>query len=580
MGAGAIGSPLPLGGCAQFAAPRMVAVSPVDGLVYADIYDCSTESGATRARGSGAAGAGFTLAGGMGPAAVDGAARLYVATQISGMNVFATPLSGVAQPIRRVATFLNDVALDSTGALYGVTISGSASKINVYAPNASGIAAPIRMLQPPGGGSFYALAVDRSNNLYASGTLNGSPAVFVYAPGAAGAATPSRTITGPATQLTAPATIAADASGYAYVGTPNAILVFAPAANGNAAPTATQATSFEAVPGRLAVDDVGAAAPAPPSGNPAPAAHTAAAATIANVNVSAMTAGPDTALWLSESHGHVYRVGATNDPGGTGNLMTFTVPGDPTDITTGGDGALWVAEDAANAILRLTTVGAFTQYPLPSSSQGVRTIGLGGDGNVWFFTYNGSRGAGRITPAGVITEFALPPNEMPGLNLIAAPDGNTYSVLINPDQTGVLTRIAPNGTMTAIASLPYFGTVCIGGDGNFWVEMLGSGQFGGRRNQVARIPFAGGSPAIFPIFQPDSASYVRGIATGPFGDIYVGQYGIEAVNTSGVQQFDVLPTVFGNAPSHPSVVRGPDGDVWYFETGVSPLGTTVSVLTP
>jgi virginiamycin B lyase len=586
VGGGAIASPVSIAtSCNSSKGPRMVAVSPVNGTAYAEFFDCPGPNahGVTVARGAGSLGPPFTLADGYGFASADGAGSLYVSTGF-GASVYAPPLVNGAQPIRRLsAPLTGEIALDSHGALYAVVASGNSptTKINVYAPNAIGVAVPIRVLQPPAGAQFYHLAIDRSDNLYVDGFLTTAPAVFVYPPGASGSAAPSRVITGPATNLFADTTIAADASGYAYVAGQNAILVFAPTANGNAAPAATAPAGN--TPGGLAVDNIGLAPPAPPSGNPAPAVHVVAAATLPNIFAGGMTAGPDSALWLAENQGHVYRVGATNDPGGLGNLTTYAVPGDPTDITTGSDGALWIVERVANAILRLTTGGASTQYPLPVPNQDAVTIGRGGDGNVWFFTRDNPKPqhVGRITPAGTIAEFALPANDTAGANIIPAPDGNTYSVLGSSTGGGDLARIAPDGTVTVIATLPAAGPICIGSDGNFWVAMAQIVQLGYTMNDVARIPLAGGSPAIFPVYLPAKPAAAHGIATGPLGNVYVGLAGIEAVSTTGVEQFDVVSTADdASGPSHPNVVLGPDGRIWYYQLSVTGVSTSVTVLAP
>jgi streptogramin lyase len=75
-------------------------------------------------------------------------------------------------------------------------------------------------------------------------------------------------------------------------------------------------------------------------------------------------------------------------------------------ITPGPDGALWFTERSGNKIGRITTAGVITEFPL--SSQPI-WIAAGPDDALWFteraVPYDK---IGRITTVGVITEFPLP----------------------------------------------------------------------------------------------------------------------------------------------------------------------------
>src|SRR5260370_11287921 len=71
--------------------------------------------------------------------------------------------------------------------------------------------------------------------------------------------------------------------------------------------------------------------------------------------------------------------------------------------------------------------GIIAEFPLPTSEISPAGITAGPDGNLWFTASTAvgdiSR-IGRITPAGQISEFALPPG-IP-LEIVAAPDGNVW----------------------------------------------------------------------------------------------------------------------------------------------------------
>jgi virginiamycin B lyase len=90
-------------------------------------------------------------------------------------------------------------------------------------------------------------------------------------------------------------------------------------------------------------------------------------------------------------------------------------------ITTGPDGALWFTYSGNNSIGRITTAGVDTQYPVPAPSSNPGGITAGPDGALWF-TENTA--IGRITTAGKVTEFPLPSfssDAGPGITL--GPDG-------------------------------------------------------------------------------------------------------------------------------------------------------------
>ena len=64
--------------------------------------------------------------------------------------------------------------------------------------------------------------------------------------------------------------------------------------------------------------------------------------------------------------------------------------------------------DAGNAIGRITPAGVVTEFPLRAQPRlGPVGIAAGPDGNLWFTEFGGNSGSniGRITPAGVVTEF-------------------------------------------------------------------------------------------------------------------------------------------------------------------------------
>ena len=132
-----------------------------------------------------------------------------------------------------------------------------------------------------------------------------------------------------------------------------------------------------------------------------------------------ITTGPDGALWFAGN-------------GGMGRLTTaaaitqYALPGNdgsPFGIVAGPDGALWFAKQGdanhPDAIGRITTAGAITEYPTQGGPVGITS---GGDGALWF-TLESGNAVGRITTAGAITQYPLPTASTLPQSITAGPDG-------------------------------------------------------------------------------------------------------------------------------------------------------------
>ena len=125
-----------------------------------------------------------------------------------------------------------------------------------------------------------------------------------------------------------------------------------------------------------------------------------------------ISGGPGAAVWFTEQ----------GTPGGLGSVSAggslteftagLTAGSDPADVAAGPDGAVWFTEPGVtDAIGRLDpATGTVTEYTTGLTLGSDPTaIVAGPDGNLWF-TQPGKPGIGRITPAGVVTEFGSGPS--------------------------------------------------------------------------------------------------------------------------------------------------------------------------
>jgi streptogramin lyase len=79
-----------------------------------------------------------------------------------------------------------------------------------------------------------------------------------------------------------------------------------------------------------------------------------------------IAAGPDGALWFTESDGN--QIGRITPSGVIKEYPALTSSASPWDITVGSDGALWFTEAGAGKIGRITTAGVITEYPISNAS--------------------------------------------------------------------------------------------------------------------------------------------------------------------------------------------------------------------
>ncbi len=118
------------------------------------------------------------------------------------------------------------------------------------------------------------------------------------------------------------------------------------------------------------------------------------------------------------------------------------------------------------AVAPFAAVGeAITEFTIPTLNSGATNITAGPDGNVWFTEPTAGKIA-RVTPAGIITEFAMPGT---GYSLIASgPDGNLW---VAGPQTQVA-RMNVFGSLVELFELPIskpaIGGIVFSENGDLW----------------------------------------------------------------------------------------------------------------
>jgi virginiamycin B lyase len=159
---------------------------------------------------------------------------------------------------------------------------------------------------------------------------------------------------------------------------------------------------------------------------------------ITTPNVGAIAAGPDGALWFTDSfERRIWR--ATT----AGALRFYSLPsGQPAAIVAGPDGALWFTATNANPaqLDRISTAGVITTKSVSAGPNGASlgAIASGPDGNLWFALYDMTLSAGAITrstTAGAMTKYPFATyNEVDGIT--RGPDGAVWFTQTD-NQSGV-----------------------------------------------------------------------------------------------------------------------------------------------
>ncbi|MDR3634144.1 MAG: Ig-like domain-containing protein, partial [Isosphaeraceae bacterium] len=334
---------------------------------------------------------------------------------------------------------------------------------------------------------------------------------------------------------------------------------------------------------------------------------------------TSITAGPsgEGGLWFTESAGNkIGRIDSASD-----KVTEYALPtanSKPTGITVGPDGDLWFTENGSNKIGRITPSGTITEFSIPTANSQPTSITAGPNGNLWF-TETGANKIGEITPTGTVTEFSTGLTAGSGLGSITSgPNGNLWFTETGANKIG---EITPTGAVTEFssgltaASAPT--AIVTGPNGNLWFTENAA-------DKVAEITTSG---AVTEFNLPTLQSAPVGIATGPDGNLWVTEqaadkitrvttagpatefvaqtatsdpYGItlgpvsdgalwfteQSLGTTSVGRMTTAgaSTLYNLPPdSYPqSITLGPDGALWYTDTGVNRIGrvtTTGGIVT-
>jgi streptogramin lyase len=249
----------------------------------------------------------------------------------------------------------------------------------------------------------------------------------------------------------------------------------------------------------------------------------------------------------------------------------FTIPPgratDPFNMTVGADHNLWFTETGGLKIGRITPAGVITEFSI-TGAQSLLGIVSGPDGNIWF-TDQFAGFIGRInTSGGGLVTFKLAPNSHPQ-GITVGPDGNLW--FVDQADTGAVGTGFAIGKITTMGQVTEYPTkidsgifdaedftpasIAAGPDGNLWfVNPQVSGHFG--KNLIDKISTTG------VVHQPPYplGDTPQGITAGPDGNLWVIESkNVSKVTTSGVE----TPYSLGTGTGYAGITTGPDGNIWF-----------------
>ena len=262
----------------------------------------------------------------------------------------------------------------------------------------------------------------------------------------------------------------------------------------------------------------------------------------------------------------------------------LTAGSKPMEPAPGPGGNIWFthygSEQGGPAVGRITPAGVITEFRKGLGGGTPHSIVAGPDGNMWFGIGAGKTSPpaiGLITPTGEITRFTELAAKTAPSDLTVGPGGRIWFVSNSGSKPG-LGYVKPNGLTLQIFLSTWPGDIVAGPDGNMWFT-YGEGSAAA----IARVdsPEDPGDTTIT-YFQDGlrEESTPRRIILGPDGNLWFIDSWVDAI---GKVTMDGTITEFDAPSFDASLTVGPDGNIWYPDWGlnrITPAGDVMWFDTP
>lgn len=282
--------------------------------------------------------------------------------------------------------------------------------------------------------------------------------------------------------------------------------------------------------------------------NPTPGVtQTITAGISAGAFLSQAVLGPDDRVWFSESG--TSKLGAVTT---AGVLTEYPMVPDsrPNAIVVGPDGNIWTG--GAGQILRVTTSGKFTSYPIAGAHIGGMIVGP--DNDLWF-TDDGNDRVGFITTQGIVTSYAAPAGTSP-TQIATGGDGNLWVT----DSNGSILRVSTAGGFTqyttGITAGAHPQAIVSASDGYlYFTEPFFSSN---KNDRIGRITISG---AISEIGSLAPNADPNQIAIGKNANLYFTELGTGNLGKVAIPQASISETALGLMQAG-GIANGVDDNLW------------------
>jgi len=254
----------------------------------------------------------------------------------------------------------------------------------------------------------------------------------------------------------------------------------------------------------------------------------------------------------------------------TGIYTAFAVPTSAAGldkIVTAPNGDMWFEMEDANKIGRITPAGVITEFGLGETTTGegkVQDLTVATDGSIWVVYDTGWR-ALHVQPDLLnATAYSLGPYPY-GDDVEMGPDGVPW-ITMGYDENG-LARILPGvGALWAENAPPCDGLLARAHDGGMWCE--------GGLNQLILSNADATGGMTYPL--PSRATDLRSLAAGPVGSVWFSRYAATWLTAPArgdvgwIDQATGQTTIFdtGSRTGPTGLIQGPDGAMWFANHGV------------
>ena len=292
-----------------------------------------------------------------------------------------------------------------------------------------------------------------------------------------------------------------------------------------------------------------------------------------------ITAGPDGNLWFTEE-GVLPGIGKITTSGTiteytAGLTSGFSLLMTPKGITEGPDGKLWFTEEGvtADGVASLDpTNGDVTEYWL-SAGADPTAITTGSDGNLWFIE-RGATKIGRITPDGDIDEFNAGLSGSDTLNdITSGPDGQLWVTIASPGGDKIESFSPSNPNDPCFWSTGLTGTpnqIVAASDRKLYFTesdnpaAIGRIKTDGNIKEYRTGLTADSAPAGLAEGNKGMLWFTGAGSPGRIGRMDIGKHEFEEITAGTGLGIDLTPDA---APA--GITRGPDGNMWFTESGLT-----------